>query len=101
MNTAAVPVSVTPEAAARVAELGMQDQFEAMLDHARGTVPGLRRIEVTLAPRYETGDEPGVSIEAFTAGPFAPGDRTTWNWNAWMIDTFPPSVCEHFALLLR
>lgn len=40
MRTASVPITITPEAAARVAKLGMQAELERMLEHTRQTVPG-------------------------------------------------------------
>ena len=52
MNTLAdIPVTVSPEAAARVAELGMQAEFDQLLEKARRTLAGLRRMNVVLDPR--------------------------------------------------
>ena len=64
MSTIAAPVTVTPEAMARIAELGMQAELERMLEHTRKTVPGLRAIEVQLALPYDTGNETSIVIEA-------------------------------------
>jgi hypothetical protein len=98
MNETAVAVTVTPEAAARVAELGMHAQFEAMLDYARQSVPGLRRIEVRLNERYDTGDEPGVFIEVFAATDADACYQAERRCDRWFIDTFPSGVLEHFLL---
>jgi hypothetical protein len=100
MSEAAVPVTVEPEAAARVKELGMEAQLQKMVDHALEVLPALRRIEVTLAERYDTGGEPGVSIKAYSDAPFDPADRISWDWHSWLIDSFPPTVYEHLAMLL-
>jgi len=60
--TTTVPVSVSPEAAARVAELGFQREFEQLIERARTTIQGVRRIEVQLEPPYDTGDYDQVVI---------------------------------------
>src|SRR5262249_20382951 len=97
---ATVPVTITPEAADRVAELGMQAELEQRVEHARQTIPGLRRIDVTLTSPYDDRPEPGIDIEAYTERPFVEGDRTWSDWGRWKVTTFPPEVCEHFVLML-
>jgi hypothetical protein len=97
MKATEVPVSVTPEAAARVAELGMQAPYEALLDYARA-VSGVRLIEVTLNERYDTGDEPGVSIEAFVTGDEDTCNELDRRCASWYVQAFPPEVCEHFLM---
>jgi hypothetical protein len=64
-----IPLTVAPEAAARVAELGMQAEFQKMLDHIPQVVPGLCRIEVTLWVPEDFDDDPRVTIEAAAAAP--------------------------------
>src|SRR5437870_3324858 len=96
----ALPVTVTPEAAAHVAELGLQAELEQMLRHACQTIPGLLHITVELHPPYDTGDEMAVILQA--TRDFAsrnPGDRTTWEFRDWKIRTFSPDVYRHFSLL--
>jgi hypothetical protein len=93
-----VPVTFTSEAAARVAELGMDGQLRQMLDHARQVLPDLCRLEVTLAERYTDGGEPGITIEAFVRRAFDPEDTSRWNLGEWNVRTFPPQVCEHFVI---
>jgi hypothetical protein len=96
-----IPVTVTPEAAAHVAELGMQKELEQMLEHARQTIPGLLRLDVILVPPYDTGDEDSVLIQATQDLAFhGPNDRTYWEWGGWKVETFPPDVCRHFAFLM-
>jgi hypothetical protein len=96
-----IPITISPEAADRVAELGMQKELDIMIEHVRQTAPGLQRIEVTQAERYDLGGEPGVTIEAFSDRPFVPEERTDWDWSRWMIETFPSHVLEHFAMMFR
>jgi hypothetical protein len=101
MSTTTVPLTVTPEAAARVAELGMQREFEQMLEHVRQTVPRLVTIEVELAEPYDTGDEPRVLIRPIMKNPHLEYDPTNWENSAWTVETFPPEVCMHFCTLTR
>jgi hypothetical protein len=61
-TSATVPVTVTPEAAARIAQLGFQAEVGRMIDYARQHLPEVERIEVVLYDRYEIGDEPGITV---------------------------------------
>lgn len=102
MSTAAVPITVDPEAAELVAELGMQKEFEQMLEKARQMIPGLRRIHVEFAPPYDTGPDPSVLIEAYRDPSFCQPDDPTWKQYArWEIATFPPDVVRYFTLTIR
>jgi hypothetical protein len=101
MNAVNVPITVTPEAAQRIAELGFQKQVEEMIDHARQQIPQLERIEVVLVDRYDMGGPPGVTIRAWTDRAFRafdPADKTRQNLIRWEVTTFPPEVLEHLSL---
>jgi hypothetical protein len=65
-----IPVIVTPDAAARIAALGLQTHVERVIEHGRAVVPALERIEVILYDRYELGDEPGVAIDLYSKQTF-------------------------------
>lgn len=93
-SSANVPVTIRPDAAARVAELGMQTEMQQMIDHALQIVPDLAAIEVEIAERYDTGGEPGVSIIPYSDRPFLPEDNTSDDLRRWVVDTFPPQVLE-------
>ena len=69
-----VPVTRSPEATARIAQLGLRDAVDRMLDYAVQHLPELDRIEVTLYDRYELGDEPGLAIDAYSRRRFDPND---------------------------
>jgi hypothetical protein len=114
MTAETIPVTVADDAAARVAELGMQRQFEEMLEHAKSAVfeemlehaksavPHLRYLRVTL--EYDPARpqaEPGVVIWAHRSDtpPDDVPDLTDWNWGRWQVETFPPQVFQHFGLL--
>ena len=97
--TQAIPLTVEPEAAALVAELGLQAELEQMLDHARRTITGLQSLGVKFAPAYDTGEE-GIIIEAVRS----PASRETsdWTWeqfSRWKVSTFSPDVWRYFTLL--
>jgi hypothetical protein len=99
MSTTTVPITILPEAAQRVAELGMQAELECMLEHTRQTVPGLRSIEVQLALPYDTGNETTIVIEAARDDPHLDYDPTDMDWGGWQVDTFPPDVCRYFVMM--
>jgi hypothetical protein len=98
--TKTIPVTITPEAEARVAELGMRAELEQMLERARLTIPGLARLQVGVEQPYDTGGEPSIGIEARTDQVWAPEDRTWKDYSRWKINTFPARVWSHFTLLL-
>jgi hypothetical protein len=92
-----VPVRVEAEAAARVQKLGLQREFEAMLEHTRQTVPNLREIEATLYRDPDDPEAPRVIITAWKNGPGAPDDPTERDWDAWEVRNFPPDVFRWFS----
>jgi hypothetical protein len=95
--SATVPVTVTPEAAARIATLGFQTQVNRIIDYARQHLPDLDRIEVELHDRYELGDEPVLAIEAHGRRPFDPADKSENEMDRWIVREFPPQVLEHLV----
>ena len=99
MPTTTIPLAVTADAAARVAELGMDREFEAMLEHSRQFVPGLRSIAVSLEHDLDQGGDPGVVIWAHREEPGPGDDPTDRRWAAWKVETFSPHICIHFVLL--
>jgi hypothetical protein len=93
--SATVPVTVTPEAAARIAHLGFQREVDRIIDYARQHLPDLDRIEVVLYDRYELGDEPGLAIEIYGRRPFDPADKADKEMVRWIVTEFPPEVLWH------
>src|SRR5260370_38021687 len=96
-STKTIPVTVTPEAAARIAELGFQTQVEQMIEHARH-LPDVVCIEVVLNDRYDMGGDPGVAVEAYGTRPFDPNETTRADLTRWLVKTFPSEVLEHLHL---
>jgi hypothetical protein len=97
-TSATIPVTVTAEAAARIAELGFQGPVDHMVEYVRQHLPELTRIEVVLNERYDMGGEPGVAIEAYRRFAFDPPERTRWRIGDWLISEFPPEVREHVMI---
>jgi hypothetical protein len=94
-----VPVTITPEAEARITALGFQREFEQMIAHLRESVPELAAIEVVRELPYDTDWEP-VSITAYSDRAFAAGENTSAQLDEWVVKTFPPQVLEHLVILL-
>ncbi len=97
--SAAIPIHVSQEAAAHIAELGMQQPFETMLEHTRATVPGLREIRVELEEDPRHVMEPKIVIYSHRDHPGPGYDGVDRRWGEWQITTFPPEVCWHFLMM--
>ena len=98
-TTATIPVTVTSEAAARIAELGMQSEFEQMIEHAKEVVAYLRSLRVTLEYDPEGVEEPGLVIWSHRDDTDWEDDKSDVSFGRWKVDTFPPEVCIHFVMI--
>jgi hypothetical protein len=97
-TTTVPPVTVTPDAAARLAELGLETEVDQILEHARQVLPELARIEVVRIDRYDMGGEPGIAVEAYGKNYSSPDAGIFWKLADWMATTFPPAVLEHVSV---
>jgi len=93
-TTTEIPVHFTPEAVARIAQLGIEREVQLMIEHTRQSISGLESIDVET---WDDESEPGEShltINAWRPGTskslldYAPKDE----WVRWFLDTFPPDV---------
>ncbi len=100
MATSAL-LKVTPEAAARSAQMGLKSEIDRMIDYARQNLSELTHIEVNLYDRYEMGEEPGLAIEAYSSRPFDLTDHAEEALDRWMISEFPAEVLEHVLMTYR
>jgi hypothetical protein len=98
-TTSAVRITVTDEAAARIAELGMQRGLEQMLDKAREVVPYLRSIRVTLEYHPEGEMDPQVVIWCHREDTDWERDTSMPEFSQWKVTTFPPEVLLNFVML--
>ena len=102
MAETTIPVTVAEDAAARVAQLGMQRELEQLIEHAKQALPHLDAIRVTLEYNPECPHEdPSVVIWAHRSDKPAPGtlDQTVSDYSEWKVRTFPPEVCINFTVL--
>jgi hypothetical protein len=97
-TSTSVPVTVTDEAAARIAELGIQAAVEQMVERAKQMVPGLKAIDVILEPAWDTGPDDYLTIQAFSAREWDPEDASEREYDRWAIKAFPPEVTANIVL---
>jgi hypothetical protein len=95
--TATIPITVAPDAAARVEELGMRRELEMMLDYLKQHVPGLRAITVHLDAEANMWDEASILLTTHQPDPGPTTDLSARSWTAWMAATFSGDVGRHFV----
>ena len=100
MNAMTVPVTITEEAARRVARLGAQHHLETMIDWTRDNVPNLKAIVVL--PRISHLDIHAnmVCIDAHCTWDNWPirSVPIEWDWANWKVQAIPLEVCRHFIM---
>jgi phosphopantothenoylcysteine decarboxylase len=99
-----VSICVSPEAASWVELLGMEAEFEKMLEHAKASIPALRSIDVTLNRQPSQRVEAQVFLMATMDDPALDDDvaqATKLNWDKWVMDSFSPDVNRHFVMMTR
>jgi hypothetical protein len=96
-ETTTVPVTLPPDAAARLAELGMQREFDQMVDKIRQTVPELFRIEVEVADRMD-GTPTCLVLSALSSRSYNGLIEPDKELRQWKVTTFPPEVCESLSM---
>jgi hypothetical protein len=97
-QTMTIPTTITTEAAEYIRDLGLQEPFEQMLEHARQIIPGLHAFTVSLLPRYDEPGEAGIIIDAFSEDPSVNERPVERDWGRWQIETFSPNVWLNFTL---
>jgi hypothetical protein len=98
--TTTIPIAIAPEAAARAAELGMESEFDAMVEHSKQAITGLQSLDVRLEIDPEGEDEVRVVLWARREDRNVGNDKSEWHWDEWMVQSFPPEVCRHFVLVM-
>jgi hypothetical protein len=98
MNPTTIPVTIAPEAAARVAELGMQRELERMLDFLRQEVSGVLSVTVRLLPPYDIGYQSSIELEVALDRPWpdAPAPRQIREWAA---EALPERVNNYLRIV--
>jgi hypothetical protein len=93
-----IPITVEPEAAARIAELGFQEHMDRMIEHAMQTLPQISRIEVVMNYRYDEDTPDGVWVEVHSYRPYNPEERIGWDLTARKVHLFPPEVLQYLNM---
>jgi hypothetical protein len=94
-----VPVTVTSQAAARIAALSLEAALHRMIEYIRQNLSELTRIEVVQYERDELGDKPGLAVDVYC--PFEsydPSARIRGKLGEWLVSKFPAEVLEHLTI---
>lgn len=100
-----IPVTFTAEATERIAELGLQNEVQQMIEHVKQAVPDVVAIDVEQWYDYESGGPAFLTIRVWKPGvmhsldDFGPADE----WHTWLYRTYPADVRQWFTfdLLFR
>jgi hypothetical protein len=92
-----IPLTITSEAAARVAELGKRAALEEMIAFLRCMRPALAAIRVELEPAYDSDEETILLTAVERRGaPESEVRRRAW-WD-WATVVFPPAEMVDIAI---
>jgi hypothetical protein len=95
-----VPVTVTPEAEACIAERGKRIAVEQMIAFLRSMRPPLGTIRVELEPAYDSDEETILLIAVERMGGSGPESRRRAWWD-WVTVAFPMEEMMDIAIDLR
>ncbi len=98
--SAAVPMTVSPEAAALVAERGYEAEFEQFVAKVCELIPEVRRIEAQLSRSDDGAFEDGVTLVAFRNGLPPVPDPAQEAYSKWKLAGFTPEVWLTFSLMV-
>src|ERR1043166_8449853 len=93
-----LPITIRSDAIERIEELGMQPEFEQILEHARLSVSYLRSIRVTIEPDAEGELDSQVVLWLHREAGNWDMDQSETELSRWKVTTFPPEVCVHFVM---
>jgi hypothetical protein len=91
-------VTRSPEAAARVVELGFQRVVEELITEALDKLPALQSIHLSLVPSGEMDDIPWLVLECCSERPEREARDALVAWYTWRADHLPFDVGRHFML---
>src|SRR5260370_27392206 len=93
MTPTTIPVNVTPEAAERIAERGLQMSIDQMIEQAVKMVPGIRRVEISLEGPYDTHYEQYLHAIAFRDPELFRLDIPEEDrFSRWIVEEFSPDI---------
>jgi hypothetical protein len=98
-----VPLTVTPEAEALIAELGLHEEMMRMVEWVRQNATRLRSIEVVRKPDYGRPEKPLLIIcphrDAPPAGTPLDMNDVEMTWGEWKARNCSLRACNHFIML--
>jgi hypothetical protein len=95
-----IPVNIAADAAEHARKLGLQREFEMMLDKLKEIIPELRAIDVSLEYPPDYDDDPMILFSTYQPNYTGPGlDPTNEAWIQWLIKSFGADVNRHFVRL--
>jgi hypothetical protein len=98
--TTTIPLEIEPQAAELVAYLGMQTEFEQIVDYVRHNIRGLVKLKVEEVDSCGFDGPPAAWMMAAIDSSFKPVEVTRAHLNDWITATYPPQVSERFAIFL-
>jgi hypothetical protein len=94
-----VPVTITPETSARIAELGKRAALEEMIAFLRRMPPPLAAIRVQLEPAYDS-DEETILITTVERDSTRDPEVRREPWWDWVTATFPLAEMEMLSMAI-
>ena len=89
-----IPVTIDPEAAALITFLGLEQPYREMVEHAKQTIPNLRRIEVEYGHKVEDPENPTINLFLIRGASNGLEDLSNEErqWDFWVSQAYPPDV---------
>ena len=99
--TVAVPLTITPEAAAHLHGLGLEPVHSRIVEYIRQTAPDLLGIETYWDYDRDAPVPDRVVVQAVQPAP----DKIDLHWentmSRWFNESYPPAITLHFVLTTR
>ncbi len=97
--TQTIPLTITSEASAFIADQGLQKTFQELLDNIPKHFSNLHGIAVSLMEPYDLGGGPVVMFDVTRDHPGLVDDPSERQWQHWVVGNYPPEEFEHFVLM--
>jgi hypothetical protein len=98
--TTTVPFTITDEAAEYLREIGLQREFEQVIERLKQFVPGLLAIRARVMTMYDEGNARIVLITCEMLDRHLEDDPTQREWGELYPSLFPPEVRERIGVLM-
>jgi hypothetical protein len=99
--TTTVPYTITDEAAALLCELGLQKEFDRIVELLKEFVPGLLNIQARVMTMYDEENARVVLIACEMLNRQLDDDPTQREWGELFASKFPSEVRQHISVLFR